>query len=463
MRLSDDALLKIFRYYLDASPRSWPRLVHVCCKWRRVVFMSQQALHLRLFCSSGTPVSKTLYCWPPLPIVLDYGGSLALDPPAPEDEVNIIAALALSDRISSINLTVTASLLKKLCAVERPFLELDDLTLLSRDSVPLDLPSSFRWGPRLRRLHLNRIASPALFQLLHYSKNLVDLRLHESLNSWYFSIEELTDALLGTPQLRSLSLHFPSTTDHVSPSPPPCRRIFFPVLTRLSFRGPSKYLERLVLRVDSPRLRDILVTLFTDKSIIDLSRLGDFLDRIVMHKSHPQACIQYSERAMSISLTQPGTSRFKLRLLSNLFSERPYAKPCIIGFSAFLLNVEDLRISTTQASSQENSFYNERWPEHFNSFTGVRWLHLDVNNATNVVRSLQDMFPALYKLYLPHPGPHHAPLSEAIARFTTSRWRSGHPIGVEYEHICRLGELHGRGTSLCIVPLHYYVLIFLSQ
>ena len=135
-------------------------------------------------------------------------GISALDPPAPEDEDNIMAALKQSDRVSSISLTVTTSLLDKLYAIERPFSELEDLVLLSRDSVQLTLPSTFRWGPRLRRLHLTRIAFPALLQLLHSSRNLVDLQLHEVLNPWYFSPEALTNALSGMAQLQSLSLHF---------------------------------------------------------------------------------------------------------------------------------------------------------------------------------------------------------------------------------------------------------------
>ncbi|KAH8984734.1 hypothetical protein EDB92DRAFT_1950562 [Lactarius akahatsu] len=75
-----------------------------------------------------------------------YGGSLELDPPAPEDEDNILAALKQSDRIISISLTITNSLLEKLSAIERPFSELENLVLLSRDGLLLALPFDFRWG-----------------------------------------------------------------------------------------------------------------------------------------------------------------------------------------------------------------------------------------------------------------------------------------------------------------------------
>ena len=457
-------LLNIFRHYLDASPRLWPRLVHICRKWRHIVFTSQQALHLRLFCSFGTHVSKTLDCWPPLPIVLEYGGSPALDPPSPNDEVNIISALKRSDRISSISLTVTTSLLDKLYAVERPFWELEVLILLSRDSLPLALPKTFLCGPRIRRLHLTRIRMPELLQLLHFFRDLEDLQLHEALDPWCLSIEKLTDALSELAQLQSISLHFSSTTYHVPPPSPPDRRVVLPALTSLKFRGRAKYLERLILRMDAPRLGDIRVTL-SDKFIYDLSWLGEFVDRIERHKSHHQARILFSDHTISISLTQPGAPAcFKLQLLSGLFSEQLFAMSHILpSFSAFLLSVEDLHISVTQASSQEDSLHRERWLGLLESFTGVKWLHLDVNDSADIVRALQSMYswrktvpPALFTPHLRHPRPLHAPLSEAIVSFMTSRCHSGYPIGA-----CRISDLHRTGTSLH--SLYHYLLNCLKQ
>ena len=457
-RLSDDMLLKIYRYYLEESPRLWPTLVHICRKWRRIVFLSQQALHLRLFCSYGTPVLKTLGHWPALPIVIEYGGSLALDPPSPEDELNIIAALKRSDRVSSISLTVTTSLQERLYAIKRRLLELEDLILLSQDSVPLTLPSTFLWGPRLRRLHLTRIGIPGLVQLLHSSRNLEDLQLYDVP---YLSIEELTDALSGLAQLRSFSLHFLSTAHYRLPPPLRDQLIVFPALTHLNFRGIVRHLELLVDRIDAPRLEDIQVTL-TDGLMLSTSKLNKFIYRIEMRKPLHQACILFSERAVSISLTQGAPTCFKFRLLREGFRAQLNAMSRIVpGFSALLPDVEDLRISETQ-STQENRAHSENWEDSLNLFTGVKWLYLDVNDWTNIVLALQDgrpkitVLPALCKLYLSQPGPRHAPLSEALMLFMTSRWRSGCPIAVEYDRLCRISEIYGRGTSPCTVPLDPY-------
>ncbi|KAH9074807.1 hypothetical protein EDB83DRAFT_1872334 [Lactarius deliciosus] len=206
--LSKDSLLKIFRYCLDTTPRYWPTLASVCRKWRQIVLGLPLGPNHRLHCTHGTPVLKTLDFLPALPIVVQYGGSPTLDPPAPEDEDNIIAALKQSDRASTIGLTITTSLMGKLSAIEEPFLRLEELVLRSPDNTQLTLPSTFRWGTRLRRLHSTRISLPALPQLLSSSENLVDLKLHEI---GYFSPEALADGLSRMTQLQSLSLHFLSS------------------------------------------------------------------------------------------------------------------------------------------------------------------------------------------------------------------------------------------------------------
>jgi hypothetical protein len=452
MRLSDDVLLEIFRYYLGPSSPFWPTLVHICCKWRRIVFASQQALHLRLFCAPGTPVLKTLDCWPALPIVMEYGESIAFGSQVPEDEVNVIAVLKQSHRVRSISLTVTTSLLDKLYAIKSPLLELEDLILLSRDRMMLTLPSTFLWGPRLRRLHLTRIASPALLQLLHSSRNLVDLQLHEALN--HFSTEVLTDALSGMARLRSLSLHIPSTTNYVSPSSPPAQCVVLPALAHLKFRGISDFLEGLVPRIDAPRLRDIQVTV-VDEFIFYLSRLRKFIDRIEMDKSLHQAHILSSERAIAISLTRPVVPMcFNFRLFSELSSEQLSAEfRSLPHFPAFFLDVKDLSISATRPSSQRDSC---KWSGLINSFTGVKWLYLDGNESTNILRDFEiaywwrqkPVLPALHKLYVPQLWSRHATLSKDIVSFMTSHWRSGYPIGLEYKCLSPISEPHGTGTSL---------------
>jgi hypothetical protein len=109
-------------------------------------------IHVRNAC---TEVSRLLACPAYRRAVRGFS---RLDSPAPEDEDNIVAALKQSDRISSISLTVTNCLLEKLSAIDRPFPELEDLVIFSRDRMLLTLPRAFGWGQRLRSLNLTGIA-----------------------------------------------------------------------------------------------------------------------------------------------------------------------------------------------------------------------------------------------------------------------------------------------------------------
>ena len=427
-------------------------------QWRRIVFDSQRALQIWLFCAHGMPVLDAVDCWSALPIVVQYGESPASDPPAPEDEKNINVALKQSDRVSSISLAITSPLLE-LSETERP---LSELEVLSRNGAQLALPSTFQWGPRLRCLNSTRVNFPSLLQLLGSFKNLVDLLPHEVLDPSCFPPEALTNTFSGMVQLRSLSLHFPSTGNHLTPPPPSRELVVLPALTRLNFQGITEYLERLVARIDTPLLGDIEVT-FVEKSDFDLSQLCKLATRIGMHTSPRRADILSSENVVSISLTRPWDSNcLKFQAFRKPLREQLFIMARIFyQFSAFLYNVEDLRITAQRPSKQENASC-ERWLEPISSFMGVKWLYVTGNLWNDVVSSLQlsdrrpeSVLPALHKLCVLQPGSRHAPLSEAVVSLVTSCWLSGHPIAVECERLCHISELHGTGTMYDQCCDHY--------
>src|SRR5258707_9536512 len=100
--LPDELLLEIFDSRLRTlenweKPEYWEKLVHVCQRWRSIVFSAPLRLRLRLACTSRTPVRQRLYIWPKLPIILHVIGSLY------EIADNIIAALEHHDRIYVID------------------------------------------------------------------------------------------------------------------------------------------------------------------------------------------------------------------------------------------------------------------------------------------------------------------------------------------------------------------------
>jgi hypothetical protein len=391
----------------------------------------------------GTSVLKALDYWLALPIVVDFGESSALDPPDPEDEANIIAALKQSGRVTSISLTATRSLLEKFSGIEGPFLKLEDLVLLSRDSMQLTLPSTFRCGPRLRSLHLTRIAFPALTRLLYSSKNLVDLRLHEVFNTWHISPATLANALSRMAQLQSLSLHFPPPANCIAFPFMSGDRIVLPALTRLNLRGIDAYSEGLVAIIDAPRLRNIEITFF-DKHILDVPKLREFIDRIEVQKSHRQAEIISCERVISISLTQPGApSCLKLQVFCNMLRSQPFFMAQICShFSASLFRVEDLRISSARPSVEQDSGNRGQWLGIIRRFGGTKWFHLAGELSMEIMRALQlsearreAALPALHKLCIWEPEPPHTPLRGAVVSFMHSCRLSGRCIAVEYERL----------------------------
>jgi hypothetical protein len=442
--LSGEVLLIIFLHCLDASPQFWHALVHVCHSWRQIVFASPRTLQLRLHCKRGTPVLKTLGCWPALPIILQYGGSPTLDPPAPEDENNVVAALQQSDRVNSISLTMTKSLLEKFSSIEQPFSDLEHLVLLSQDPIGLALPSAFKWGSRLRRFHSTRISLPALPQLLSPSLALVDLQLHEVPSVGYFSPEEFASALSGMTQLQSLSLHFLSPTSrpsHVGLSPSLRERVVLPTLTHFKFRGASEYLNSLVTRIDTSGLVHVEVSFF-NQLIFHLSQLGQFIDQIDVQKSHRRADIVFSGRAVSITFSQPGApARLTLQIscepldwqLSSL------AQMCDHLFP-FLSSIQDLRIDTTERSSGEDDVDGDQWLELMRAFDGTEDFQVTGELAADILHALRPVdgehttvLPALRNLRVPALSSPmiQGLLWETVESFTTSRRLSGHSVQVQ--------------------------------
>ena len=414
--------------------------------------MSQRALRLRICCTRGTPALETLDHWPTLPIVVNFCEPLVLDPPAPKDDDNVLSALTQSCRVISISLTVTTPLLKKISAVGRPFSKLEDLALLSQDGMQLSLPSTFRWGPRLRSLRLTRISSPSLTRLLYSSTNVVNLQLHE-IPGCQISPATLANALSQMAQLQSLSLHFLSTSNHmVFPFPSESgERNILSTLSHLNLQGNDGYLERLLARIDAPVLWNIEIT-FSDKPIFDLPKLREFVNRVEIQKSHNRADILSSERSISISLTRPGTpSCLKFQVLCKTRRSQPFFMAQICShFSAFLFRVEDLRINTVQPSTLLDDGNRGQWLEIVRRFRCAKWLHIAGKYSTDIARALQlscerrrePVLPSLHKLCIREPKPHYAPLREAITPFVHSCWVSRRFVAVEYE----IDGLGGTGT-----------------
>ena len=368
-----------------------------------------------------------------------------------------MVALMQSDRVSSISLTVTNSLLEKLSAIERPFSELEQLVLLPRDSVPMTLPRAFRWGVRLRTLHLTRAAIPTLPELLSPCTSLVDLQLHKIPKIGYFSPDALATALSEMTHLQSLSLHFLSFTlppNYRGLPPQSGKRVVLFSLTCFKYRGTSEYLDSFVARIDAPRPRDIDIIFFSQPTMVTL-QLSRFINRIETQNSHRRADILSSEHAISISFTQPEAPlRLELQISCKLLARQLscMAQICI-GLASFLLDVEQLCISVMRTKSGQDHSNCEEWLKLTRPFIGTKWVHVAGEHSTNLVFALQfsqtrgeTVLPALSKLCIREHEPRYAPLRDAVVSFLYSRRLSGQIIVIEYERSW-IDERHGTGTA----------------
>ena len=211
--LPDDVLLDIFDFRMVGADMEeddehgtsvWRTLVHVCRRWRNVVFGSPRRLGLKLFCTTKTPARATLDVWPALPLVVE----------GHTKNVNkVIGLLDCSDRINEIRLWgfCWEDILE---AMEVPFPELTHLVLDNWDETEpvISLSDSFLAGsaPRLQSLILDRIpfsGSPKLFLSVTH---LTTLHLECIPHSGYISPEVMATWLSLLTNLDRLSLGFQS-------------------------------------------------------------------------------------------------------------------------------------------------------------------------------------------------------------------------------------------------------------
>jgi hypothetical protein len=225
--LPDDVLLAIFDFCVDqdvaqgpflrllfAEPtkkkiEAWQLLVHVCRRWRCIVFGSPLRLNLQLLCTAKTPARDTLDVWPALPLFIRSRGN-----DQTESVDNIIAVLEHSDRVCQIDLKAVRSRHweKVSAAMQEPFPELTHLKLHSSrhdETVPA-LPGSFLGGsaPRLQELKLDRVPFPGLPKLLLSTTYLVTLHLEIIPHSGYISPEAMVTCLSVLGSLEDLCLFF---------------------------------------------------------------------------------------------------------------------------------------------------------------------------------------------------------------------------------------------------------------
>ncbi len=397
--LPDDVLLEIFDFcvyvnygrYLPSKRKieAWQSLVHVCRRWRCLVFGSPRRLNLKVVCK---PVRDTLDVWPTLPLLIEENMQYSLGAD------DIFVALGQSNRVCQVAISrlEDRDLEKVSAAMQVPFPELTDLRLNSYSKTAPVIPDSFLGGstPYLRHLELHGIPFPGLPKLLSSTTHLVHLYLDYIPHSGYFSPEAMVALLSVLSCLEELHLRFQSPQsrpDRVNRLPPPSKRSVIPALRDFVFQGVIEYLEDLVTFIDAPQLHHLVVYLFSQVDALSTDR-----DR------------QVSSVARICNSCLP-----------------------------FLSRVETLYIWDDSESNWPNDrIDNTLWLELLLPFRGAKNLCLSVEFAPAIATALQEIvgtevLPSLQKILveLEPSGPFEV-FQENIGQFIAARELSGHSITI---------------------------------
>jgi hypothetical protein len=144
--LTDDALLTLFLLYKEGHPSDlswWEPLVHVCRRWRHLIFASPLHLNLTLVCSLRKRARTSLDIWPPFPIAIHVPSCKS-----PSNVFNFVAALKHPDRVSDIRLNslTRIGVMVFVDMMRYPLSALIHLSLGSIDGDELALPDGFLGG-----------------------------------------------------------------------------------------------------------------------------------------------------------------------------------------------------------------------------------------------------------------------------------------------------------------------------
>ena len=397
--LPDDVLLSIFDFcaneYAEWPKLVWETLVHVCRRWRSLVFGSPRSLNLQLICTSRTLARNMLDVWPPLPLHI-----LSIWPYANVD--NIVALLEHKNRVCRIHISNISSLdlEKVLAAMQEPFPELTRLTLGANEITTAVLPDSFLGGsaPRLRYLSFIGIPFPGLPKLLLSATQLTDLNLYGIPHSGYFSPEAMVTALSTLTSLEDLYLEFQSPLsfpDRASSRLPPPTPIVFPVLTFFWFSGVGEYLDDLVVRIDAPLLKRLSITFF-NQILFDTPRLVQFISRTPALKAPGTAHLLFRDGAARVELSS-GASYYEVLSVGILCQNSDWQVSALEQVCTSCLpplsTLEDLYIyeSPHQHPKWQDNIENSLWLELLQPFTAVKNLYLSEEFEPRIMPSLQEL------------------------------------------------------------------------
>jgi hypothetical protein len=420
---------------------------------------------MQIRCRNGTPVVGTLDHLPPLPLSVDYldqtgrdlgwvirMGALSLVV-SEEDELGIYGAFRLHERVHRINLHLLPSTLHKcFILMDKPFpiLKRLDLSTIDDKNIPTPtLPMSFL-APNLHHLSLLGIRLPRRLRLLSSTVSLVTLELADIQASGYFRPRLLVARLDSLPQLEELSIGFSI------PIPRPSTErlllgkqgtaVILSNLKKLSFRGVSVYLERLLSQIRAPVLQQLDITFF-NQIAFTLPHLSHFANTTKQIKL-PTAMVSFGHETSiilghsSTGWDEPDDSdvRFTVRVMCKpLDWQIDCAAQICSALMPALSSVEMLALNCksmgwaipAELELQRYAIDGATWHELLRPFLGVKELRIEQSLSGQISRALEaveigfepGLLPNLQDLVCNHRG-----LPFLFGSFIQARQVTGSPF-----------------------------------
>jgi len=458
--LPDDILLKIFKTSIDGiesyfkfrfSPsEEWHALVHVCRRWRNLVFTSPRHLNLVLLCwSPNRSAKEMLDIWPELPISVHHFH------PSRQAADDVVAVLKLNHRVSGIRLAHPTNTAWETFAplMQHSFPALTHLWVESYS--PKQISRSFLGGsaPSLRDLVMIAVPFPALPELLLSATNLVRLWLDQISPSGYISPQAMVTSLSTLTRLESLSVTFlvprdrpESVPDRAVRIPPPHPRILLPSLTYLRLQGSSDYVEDFLAQIDTPLLESVQITLFS-LDVLEVSELAKFVRRADKLLLAHQAKVTFMSDSISIRLSPKSALRplppktLELDLICPQSTlRRSYLAQCCASCLPTLSPFESLRIVVSVYDPRQDPIFNPdpQWLELLRLFDTVKKLYLSTYVAPRVAQILRrfsaeqvmEVLPTLENVFI-SSDELLGPVKEVLSEFADARQLAGHPLCID--------------------------------
>lgn len=457
--LPDELLVEIFDFYRQVIVQSyhlWPtertwwsitlewfELIHVCKRWRTIMFASASRLGL---CLILTPEKggnmKTILSrhFPPLPIEIHY-----YRPVKTKDIGRMLAALKRPDRIRRIYLIASTALLNRFFkATKGAFPALETLELGDQNSKELKIPATFLKGPdlHLRSLKLHSISLPSasVSRLLSSTPALTNLYLVIDTDvSPPPAMSFLLSHLHGLPCLHHLDLEIKGFTDILVQPAEPEEFSSFSKLTTFRYHGHSTFLNTLLARFAAPSLQEVNIWL-GDGTLPLIPHLPRFIEDI---EEHYHAIHVEFHRGLSFSfLGHPGYAIHSPYFrCSNSLPESIMQMSS--KFSARLATMQELFVIRNTCAS---GFFEDSIPWHrfFLQFPSVKALRLEGMSNRRIAAVLhQDhggpnpvLFPALEEIelctsrYWALEYERTSVLMDIFQPFASARQEAGLPVNV---------------------------------